>query len=104
MGVMLTPDQRASVSLSRLAGPAPPRSSARRVLRPLPIPRNRLAIPESRGHSAIDSSAAAMRNVSVSMSTRVKFAPVEGAAALLTPAFCVYLTRLHDALDARARD
>src|SRR5215467_5796189 len=38
------------------------------------------------------------------MSTRVKFAPVEGAATLLTPAFCDYLTRLHDQLDARARD
>ena len=38
------------------------------------------------------------------MSTRVKFATVEGAAALLTPAFCDYLERLHDRLDARARD
>ena len=38
------------------------------------------------------------------MSTRVTFAPVEGAAALFTPAFCDYLTRLHDRLDARARD
>src|SRR5262245_25657776 len=38
------------------------------------------------------------------MSTRVKFAPVEGAATLFTPAFCDYLTRLHDQLDARARD
>jgi malate synthase len=38
------------------------------------------------------------------MSTRVKFATVEGAAALLTPAFCDYLTLLHDRLDARARD
>ena len=38
------------------------------------------------------------------MSTRVNFAPVEGAAALFTPAFCDYLTRLHDGLDARARD
>ena len=38
------------------------------------------------------------------MSTRVKFAPVEGAAALFTPAFCDYLARLHDRLDARARD
>src|SRR5262245_37887739 len=38
------------------------------------------------------------------MSTRVKFAPVEGAAALFTPAFCDYLPRLHDQLDARARD
>jgi malate synthase len=38
------------------------------------------------------------------MSTRVKFAPVEGAAALFTPAFGDYLTRLHDRLDARARD
>src|SRR3989454_8382722 len=37
------------------------------------------------------------------MSTRVKFAPVEGAATLFTPAFCDYLTRLHDQLDARAR-
>src|SRR2546428_12653717 len=38
------------------------------------------------------------------MSTRVKFAPVEGAAALFTPAFCEYLTRLHDHLDARAHE
>jgi malate synthase len=38
------------------------------------------------------------------MSTRVHYAPVEGAAALFTPAFCEYLTRLHDHLDARARD
>ena len=43
-----------------------------------------------------------MRKVSLLMSTRVKFAPVEGAAALFTPAFCEYLTRLHDHLDARA--
>jgi malate synthase len=34
----------------------------------------------------------------------VKFATVEGAATLFTPAFCDYLTRLHDRLDARARD
>ena len=45
-----------------------------------------------------------MRKVFVSMSTRVTFAPAEGAAALLTPAFCEYLTRLHDRLDARARN
>src|SRR5262250_523189 len=38
------------------------------------------------------------------MSTRMKFAPVEGAATLFTPAFCDYLTRLYDQLDARARD
>ena len=38
------------------------------------------------------------------MSTRVEFAPVEGAAALFTPAFCEYLTRLHDRLDGAARD
>ncbi len=45
-----------------------------------------------------------MRKVSLLMPTRVKFAPVEGAAALLTPAFCEYLTRLHDHLDARAHE
>ena len=45
-----------------------------------------------------------MRKVSLLMSTRVKFAPVEGAAALFTPAFCEYLTRLHDHLDARAHE
>jgi hypothetical protein len=45
-----------------------------------------------------------MRKVLVLMSTRVKFAPVEGAAALFTPAFCEYLTRLHEHLDARAHD
>ena len=38
------------------------------------------------------------------MSTRVKFATVEGAATLFTPAFRDYLERLHDRLDARARD
>src|SRR5215510_3697626 len=38
------------------------------------------------------------------MSTRVKFAPVEGAATLFTPAFCDHLTKLHDQLDGRARD
>src|SRR5437870_13485955 len=45
-----------------------------------------------------------MRKVSLLMSTRVKFAPVEGAAALFTPAFCEYLTRLHQTLDGRAHD
>jgi malate synthase len=45
-----------------------------------------------------------MRKVSLLMSTRVTFAPVEGAAALFTPAFCEYLTRLHDHLDARAHE
>jgi len=45
-----------------------------------------------------------MRKVSLLMSTRVKFAPVEGAAALFTPAFCEYLTRLHEHLDARAHE
>ena len=45
-----------------------------------------------------------MRKVLVLMSTRVKFAPVEGAATLFTPAFCEYLTRLHDQLDGRARE
>ena len=34
--------------------------------------------------------------------TRVRFAPVEGAAALFTEAFCDYLTVLHDTLGARA--
>src|SRR3989449_1684765 len=101
---MRTRGQRASVSLSRCAWPVPPRSRARRVLRPFPMPRNRLFIPKTVGHSAIDSRAVAMRKVSLLMSTRVKFAPVEGAAALFTPAFCEYLTRLHDRLDARAHD
>ena len=36
--------------------------------------------------------------------TRVRFAPVEGAARLFTPTFCEYLARLHDALGARARE
>ena len=35
--------------------------------------------------------------------TRVRFAPVEGAAELFTGAFCDYLALLHDALSARAR-
>src|SRR5436853_5153928 len=34
--------------------------------------------------------------------TRVRFVPVEGAAALFTEAFCDYLTVLHDTLGARA--
>ena len=34
--------------------------------------------------------------------TRVRFAPVEGAAALFTEAFCDYLTVLHDTLGAPA--
>jgi malate synthase len=34
--------------------------------------------------------------------TRVRFAPVEGATALFTGAFCDYLTMLHDTLSARA--
>src|SRR5213082_3336858 len=34
--------------------------------------------------------------------TRVRFAPVEGAAALFTEAFCDYLTVLHDTLGARS--
>jgi len=37
------------------------------------------------------------------MPTRVEFAPVEGAAALFTPAFCEYLTRLHIASTRRPR-
>src|SRR2546430_16868118 len=45
-----------------------------------------------------------MRKVLMLMSTRMQFAPVEGAVTLFTPAFCEYLTRLHDQLDARARD
>src|SRR5213593_3567500 len=101
---MRTRGQRASVSFSRCAGPAPPRSRARRVLRPFPMPRNRRFIPKAVGHSAIDSRAVAMRKVSLLMSTRVKFVPVEGAAALFTPAFCDYLTRLHDHLAARAHE
>ena len=44
-----------------------------------------------------------MRKVLI-VSTRVKFAPVEGAATLFTPAFGDYLTRLHDQLDARAHE
>ncbi|MEK7364515.1 MAG: hypothetical protein AAB016_11150, partial [candidate division NC10 bacterium] len=39
----------------------------------------------------------------MSAATRVKFAPVEGAADLFTPAFLDYLVRLHDQLDQRAR-
>jgi malate synthase len=38
----------------------------------------------------------------VMATTRVRFAPVEGAAALFTEAFCDYLTVLHDTLAARA--
>src|SRR5437667_3474680 len=37
-----------------------------------------------------------------SAATRVRFAPVEGAAALFTEAFCDYLTVLHDTLGAPA--
>src|SRR5439155_25197981 len=45
-----------------------------------------------------------MRKVLMLMSTRMQFAPVEGAVTLFPPAFCEYLTRLHDQLHARARD
>ena len=39
----------------------------------------------------------------MSSTTRVKFASVEGAAELFTPAFLDYLVRLHDQLDQSAR-
>jgi malate synthase len=39
-----------------------------------------------------------------SAQSRVRFAPVEGAAELFTPAFLDYLVALHDAFDARIRD
>jgi malate synthase len=40
----------------------------------------------------------------VMATTRVKFSPVEGTAPLFTPAFCDYLTLLHDMLSSRARE
>src|SRR5439155_21294910 len=51
---MRTPAHAPSARLSRAAGPMPPRSSARRVLRPLPTPRNRRGEAMAEGHSAID--------------------------------------------------
>src|SRR3990172_9337941 len=39
----------------------------------------------------------------VETSARVKFAAVDGAAQLFTPAFCDYVALLHDRLHARAR-
>src|SRR5260370_1052996 len=51
---MRTPAHAPSARLSRAAGPMPPRSSARRVLRPLPTPRNRRGEAIAERHSAID--------------------------------------------------
>src|SRR6266404_1924833 len=51
---MRTPAHAPSARLSRAAGPMPPRSSARRVLRPLPTPRNRRGEAMAERHSAID--------------------------------------------------
>jgi malate synthase len=42
-----------------------------------------------------------MAATSASAPSRVRFAPVEGAAELFTPPFLEYLLALHDALDAR---
>src|SRR5437764_2827247 len=44
----------------------------------------------------------AVKGSEVMATTRVRFAPVEGAAALFTEAFCDYLTVLHDTLGAPA--
>src|SRR5438093_1106370 len=51
---MRTPSHAPSVRLSRAAGPRPPRSRARRVLRPLPRPRKRRGGAMAERHSAID--------------------------------------------------
>src|SRR6266403_867884 len=51
---MRTPAHAPSARLSDAAGPMPPRSSARRVLRPLPTPRNRRGEAMAERHSAID--------------------------------------------------
>src|SRR5438132_504757 len=51
---MRTPVHAPSARLSRAAGPMPPRSSARRVLRPLPTPRKRRGEAMAERHSAID--------------------------------------------------
>src|SRR6266850_1202739 len=51
---MRTPAHAPSARLSRAAGPMPPRSSARRVLRPLPTPRKRRGEAMAERHSATD--------------------------------------------------
>src|SRR6266850_729568 len=51
---MRTPSHAPSARLSRAAGPMPPRSRARRVLRPLPRPRKRRGEAMAERHSAID--------------------------------------------------
>src|SRR6266403_1945885 len=50
---MRTPAHAPSARLSDAAGPMPPRSSARRVLRPLPTPRKRRGEAMAERHSAI---------------------------------------------------
>src|SRR5438132_12210986 len=51
---MRTPVHAPSARLSRAAGPMPPRSSARRALRPFPTPRKRRGEAMAERHSAID--------------------------------------------------
>src|SRR5437879_3067679 len=62
---MRTPAHAPSARLSRAAGPMPPRSSARRVLRPLPTPRKRRGEAMAERHSAIDSTGPPSRGVTV---------------------------------------
>jgi malate synthase len=60
-----------------------------------------------RSHSAIDSFSPRVRKeraMSPTTPPRVRFAPVEGADQLFTPAFDDYLALLHDRFDARVRE
>src|SRR5687767_2973268 len=111
---MRTPSQPPSATFSARAGPVPPRSSARRVVRPEPTPRTRprppAPTPLTRAHSAIDSRAAAMRKGAapprrflMAQHPRLRYDAVDGADALFTPLFVDYLLTLHDALTPRIR-
>src|SRR4030095_12371478 len=115
MGVMRTPSQAPSVAFNARAGPVPPRSRARRVLRPRPTPRTRrwpcAGSRFTAAHSAIDSEADAMRKGAaqfpappgdpMARNLRLRYDPVEGADQLFTDSFVEYLLALHDRLNAR---
>src|SRR4029453_10368891 len=112
---MRTPSQAPSVAFNARAGPRPPRSRARRVLRPRPTPRTRRwPCADSRftaAHSAIDSEAEAMRKGAAQLpaspgdpmarNPRLRYDPVEGAAQLFTCSFGEYLLAPHDRLNAQ---
>src|SRR6185503_10438676 len=99
---MRTPSQPPRTVLSARAGPVPPRSRARRVLRPCPTPRTR----RRRGgfigaHSPIDSRAPPMQKRAPMTDPRFRYEAVEGAEALFTSSFVDYLLVLHDQLTPR---